>query len=213
MDIIWEISVPVRSQFATLMPSWEHVTTVKCRVCGRSISEDVDRLTAWWEEGRHCVGDFTFAIGHLIATRMVCDELRERFRGFRACPVDVRGALIRDTTPTDSLPSEAMPDLCWLKVTAEAPLLPQSTVVVDYSCPACDFVQYRQFIGIETKNSRRHVARTPGKGFFFSRDALGDSDIFRPRFTGFELCTQRVKDYVEKRGFSNIEFLNVGELV
>jgi len=92
-------------------------------------------------------------------------------------------------------------------------LHPSSTVEVDYTCEACDVVRYKRFFGIEKKNSRCHVPRTPGEGLFFRRSDLGGAGFFKPRHAGFRLCTQQARVFIEEQQYTNVEFMEVGELL
>ena len=59
-----------------------------------------------------------------------------------------------------------------------------------------------------------HIPRSRGEGLFVRRAELGDADIFRIReFPGPIYCTDRVKDFIEASGFTNVDFLEVGDVV
>ena len=105
------------------------------------------------------------------------------------------------------------PPLCELHLVKEVDFHPASTVVVESSCSECAYKAYKEFLGIEKKTSRRHVPREKGKGFFFVENALANCDFFKPRNTELPLCTQEVKEFMEKMKYTNVEFLEVGELL
>ena len=65
----------------------------------------------------------------------------------------------------------------------------------------------------ERRNSvRTKTTRLPNAGLFVrSADLSGDS-LFRVfEFPGWVLCTDPVREFVTQRGFSNVEFLEMGE--
>ncbi len=219
--IVWQIQVPVGSGFAELLVLHDQQpqAPVVCEVCGRR--SDSGPLRVEWDQGSDAIADFTFARGHIVIKEQVADQLALRCSGFRKGPVEMpdHPNLHRPSGPRARrkrqvwLPYEGQA-LCELLVTHEVDMRSESTAVVEHICHACGRIIYAAFNGIERKNSRGRTPRESGKGLFFTAASIeGDAEIFRPRFTGLTLCTTKVKEYIEQQGYTNVEFLEVGELV
>lgn len=221
---VFDISVLVGNEYAELLNLWIDWPAQTCRNCGQAIppiENYVRHIDVEWADGSDVIGDFVFALmGPIVVKSEIADELLQRFRGF------VKGELRMPDHPNLRKPTRVTkrtpkrvwlpyegPELCYIKITKDVPLLPLSTVNVESICDECGSIVYESFEGIERHDSREHVARTPGKGFFFDEDAVGDSDFFRPEFTGFTLCTDTARQFMLDRGYTNVEFLEVGDII
>lgn len=59
-----------------------------------------------------------------------------------------------------------------------------------------------------------HVPRLPGKGVFVHEAELKGANIFRlEEARGRILCTERLKELIEQNGFTNVEFVEVGDVL
>jgi hypothetical protein len=218
---VWKLYVPIGGQYADLVAlALDPPKARTCKVCGNKPWVDDDHVEVVWEPGADQIADFTNGVGCIIVKEEIADALLSRFKGFEKGRVvmapDPKGKRPKRITKRTKLrvwlPYDG-PPLVWLHIVHEAPLLPQSTVTVEEHCPTCGYTLYREFVGIEEKNSARHTRRQPGKGFFFSHQALAGRDFFCPKHTGFNLCTDRAKEFILSRGWNNIEFLEVGDIL
>ena len=58
-----------------------------------------------------------------------------------------------------------------------------------------------------------HFPRTPGKGLYIADSDVDGSDIFRvDEFPAWIFCKDTTKDFIIAQGFTNINFLEYGEL-
>jgi hypothetical protein len=56
--------------------------------------------------------------------------------------------------------------------------------------------------------------RVPGKGLFVAASDVKDAPIFRTEeFTRAVWCTDEVKSFIEREGFTNVDFLEYGDVV
>ena len=222
VEKIWQLQVPLGNEFAemrSLHVPPDPAAASQCPACGAR-RWNPPPLTVEWEEGSDEVADFVSAVARIVVRVSVADELLARFHGFEKGPVIMSdhpklhrpARVTKRTRPRVWLPYQG-PDLCELLVTRELPLLPESTVTVESMCSACGRVVYGAVEGCEQKNSRSHVCRQPGKGFFFSHALLTTDGFFRPQWMWYILCTGPVKEFIEARGFTNIEFLQAGDAV
>ncbi|MEQ8791448.1 MAG: hypothetical protein RIC55_34615 [Pirellulaceae bacterium] len=215
--MIWKLQAPVRSQFARLTSIYVKPTERTCEVCGHAVIPD---LLVEWADGSDVIGDFIHAGARIVVRESAADRLRERFTGFEKAPVKMLDhpklyspeRITKRTPKRIWLPYEG-PPLCELRVSRHVELAPESTVVIERVCGACGAIVYKGFEGMETKNSRVHTPRAPGKGLFVKRSQLEGDDFFKPRDTGLSLCTEAVKEYIQEQGFSNIDLLEAGELL
>lgn len=61
---------------------------------------------------------------------------------------------------------------------------------------------------------RIRVPRTPGKGIYVEISELGDSDIFKlNELSGGVICTDRMRDFILKKEYTNVTFFEIGETV
>jgi hypothetical protein len=216
---IWALKIPVvGSVCAELNELWIETPTITCAKCSGDISPPADHIEVEWDDGSDLICDFTFASGTIVLKAAIADELLRKFKGF------VKGEVRMPDHPALRRPKNASkrrkkrvwlpyegPELCYMRFTREVALHPSSTVEVETSCEECGVV-YKRFIGLEEK-SPRHVRRKPGKGFFIERKLLRGDDFFRPKYTGFTLCTDKARGFILERGYKNIDFLEVGDLL
>ena len=218
---VWKLHVPIESRYAALDLLYQQPLEMEvCEACGRRIRKDSGPLRVEWVEGSAEIGDFTYCRGALVVKETVAEELIRTFPGLAKGVVEMpdHPNLRKPSHPEQKsvprvwLPYEG-PPLCRLKVLHEVDIDPISTVEIDYTCEECGVVRYSRLIGIERKTSRRHTSRAPDKGLFFRRSAIGKSEIFLARHTGLHLCTDLAKEFIEKKQYSNVEFLEVGDVI
>jgi hypothetical protein len=57
------------------------------------------------------------------------------------------------------------------------------------------------------------VPREKEQGFFVSKEEIGGYDFFHPEDSSFCLCTEKVKQFIESKGYTNVYFLEVGDII
>jgi len=72
---------------------------------------------------------------------------------------------------------------------------------------------YGCFDGISKLEDGVIIPRETGKGFFISRKEIDNFDFFHPEDSTVCLCTEKVKSFVENAGYTNVCFLEAGEIV
>ena len=97
----------------------------------------------------------------------------------------------------------------------------RSTLELVRSCEKCGRREYK-YLGIEEPPHEEKVGerwemvprrpRQPGMGVILPQSAVGDNDFF-DYGNNFHMCTQRAKDYIESREWTNIEFVEYGEII
>jgi hypothetical protein len=181
-----------------------------------------------WEAGSEIVGDFTW-VGfgaEAFVTEAVLEALSERLSGFEPGPVEMFEEpdldRAKETKPRVWLPYEG-PRLFELLIT-DWVHLDGGRSSIRPSAPKCSTCGSEAFHveGVERRDSRWdkgrkelvriHRPRLPGQGIYIAEHDLGGTSIFRIyEQPGAVFCTDRVRDFVSERGFSNVSFLERGE--
>jgi hypothetical protein len=207
---------PLGAAYGYFYPDTKHPT--RLRVCSddcpvsshKLIPPDPFELS--YSGGRE--GDFAVAVVAMLARQSVALELEAMFSGLSVCPISLRkpggrrGAVLedryRELRPALDLPPS--PEKSSLEIVAE--------------CPRCGQRTYR-LLGVQTEPSEVEVdgrwigvpgkSRVSGKGIIASQADLHGADFFV--FLGRLICRETVKDHIEGRGYTNVEFWEYGELV
>jgi hypothetical protein len=182
-----------------------------------------------WEPGSDVVGDFVWlGFGsEVVVTEHVLAVVQAHFEGFEPGPVEMveepdqsPGKRRKRRVP---LPYRG-PALHELWVTAWAHLdRDHSSVELERRCGTCG-TEFWSVYGVERWDSdlvagrgqlvRTKTERLPGAGIFVREADLGGADIFRVhKFPGWVFCTDSVRKLVEKEGFSNVAFLEMGDTI
>jgi hypothetical protein len=162
--------------------------------------------------------------------KSVFDALARKFRGIHTEPVDmVQDPRLRSpkrasarNKPRVWLPYSG-PELVELWLDHVTPFLPATTTQVDWHCDNCGR-EPRSITGVETKSHRYDQnkkdlvpdvhPRAHGQGVFVAAANVKDHPIFRlEEFSGSILCTDKVKSFIESEGFTNVDFLEYGDVV
>lgn len=202
-----------------------------CPECGASRQRRVPPLIIEWLPGSDRVGDFVWPGGDVVVAQPVRDALEKTYRGFELKPVEMRqdpklkrpGRIRKGTEPRVWLPYEG-PALYELWVTAWVHAdLELSTIRQVEACATCGHSAY-EVGGVEVRKARWdaakkelvpvHSPRRPGEGIYVHEDDLQGADIFGVHeLPGWVLCTARVRALVEDLRFTNVSFLEVGDIL
>jgi len=210
----WSLKSSLGQGYADLYPYYHPSNEILCSECNRKAP--VNYMKAHWEEGSDQIGDFTSATGLLAIKKTVLNLILQHFKGLESFPINFisnpRYKRSTKSRPLISFPYQG-PELVEIRAFYEIPLHSDSSVEIEECCKKCNRVTYKKFVGIEEKNSSKHRKRIPGMGFFFNAEDRNDYDFFKPKDTGFILCTDDVKNFIIRKKFTNIDFLEVGEFV
>lgn len=215
----WALWIPTGDEYASMVPLYDESTEmpVLCGLCARTT---IERLLVEWDDGSDVVGDFVHAMGRIVVQSRVANRLLKHFTGFKKGAVEMYDhpnlrlpkRVTRRTARRVWLPYDG-PKLCELVISREVPLHPKSTVEIEFVCRLCGRIQCKAFLGVAEKSLEKTIRRKQGKGLFFRKQDLKGSDLFRPKCTGWNLCTDRAKQFMRKEGYTNIEFLEVGDIL
>jgi hypothetical protein len=230
---IWNMIDPQDQRFAQawLRGPWVPENSPGlCQECGSSQQVRGQPMGMEWEEGTALIGDFVWPSGFDLAIQeTVFDRLLQQFHGFEKGLITMYQdpklkkptRITKRTKPRIWLPYDG-PVLFDLWITKIVPMHPNTTAVLVKACHTCGMKKYR-LKGVEIwkhkydKSLRKrievHQERVPEQGLFVSKIDLGDADIFRVANFRYILCTDRVKEFIEREGFSNVKFLEYGEVL
>jgi len=237
--IIWNLSEERDSAYAepALRGAWSKGYV--CKECTASTEKRTQPLIVEWQPGSDRIADISWAsTGCPVITERVHKLLSERFRGYEPGPVEmVQNPRLKRpqrntkrTKPRVWLPYQG-PPLFELWITARVHMDADRTHArLVKACSKCGYKRW-ELEGYErwenqvkyqdcpdggrtyTVTSIRHP-RAPGKGLFIRADALNSRDIFQAiEFPGWILCTDSVKTFIEAQGFTNVDFVAMGELI
>lgn len=191
------------------------------RVCQRDdcpLGPYVDKPTRLaelsWSGGD--LGDFSSGIGRLIAKRSVAEHLRDRFPCIDLHAIDV----VAPRGSKGSRLEESVRHIVPRQTLAYDPLL--SSLEVEQRCDACCRMTYR-IAGVETrpefaswKESQPSIPgrrRVKGMGIMVYRAQLQDAPIFCYGRIYPVFVTSEVKEFVEALGWTNVVFLEYGDVL
>jgi hypothetical protein len=231
---LWYIAEPLDTEFAradSRSPP-QRITPSLCDRCSRGARYIKSKpLIFEWEAGADDIADFIWPdVTRVVVRKTVFEVLAREFRGIHAEPVEmVQDPKLKQpkrrtsrTKPRIWLPYSG-PELVELWTDHEVPYLPETTTEIPWQCKKCGN-EPRMLSGFERKSHLydrekgilvpNHQPRVPGKGVFVAASEVKDSPIFRlQEFTGPILCTDEVKSFVERQGFTNIDFREYGDIV
>lgn len=233
---IWQFSDPYDYSYAiaTRLGTWHpEKSGGVCPVCGATRQRRVRPLVIEWEPGSDVVGDFSWPGlgGDIIVTDRVARSMVRRVCGFEFRPVRMVGPELgagegeqshQRARPRVHLPYEG-PKLYDLWVTCWAHVdMDRSSVALQSSCDACGWRSF-EVEGIEKELAewddrsgelaRVRTPRVPGKGLYVSEGQLANCDVFRiHEFPECVLCTDRVRDLVQRERFTNVDFMEMGDV-
>ena len=185
-----------------------------------------------WKPGSTIISDFIWPHGfagalHVVAKADVAKELVANFSG--AILLEVRVAPPEDGRQRSNLvpyPYDG-PPLCviWIPQLASADenLSTYSDELTEYGFEQTVYHGVEQWdydwdadwdTPTDPGFAMVHTERKPGQGMFVLEQELAGNDFVRQRqWPGAHLCTDKVREFVLARGFTNIVFLEVGNVI
>lgn len=223
---IWRLADPFDYRFARAARRGAWSTgTGPCAECGAASQERVKPLILEWESGGETLGDFSWpGFGDNVAvTERVREHLNKHSHGFDFGPVEITGPrLPRVSQKRAAFQGENELAEIWVRSCVD--MDPgRSTAWLVKRCAVCGREQYmledverdQTEWDTERKELVRHrFARRSGRGLYVAQQDLDGASIFRVRqLPSWILCADDVKDSIEARSFTNIDFLEVGEVI
>ena len=178
--------------------------------------EKGERIRVTWNDylsKGNLVPDFLYS-SYVICKREIAMELKQRFEKLEIGELEwhknPKEIVAKNIHRLRWLPKEEV-DLVHIYSKIYIPILPQSTVIIEKRANGEEYID--SYIGVESIIGTKHTPREFGKGIFIDKRELGDFDFFSIEKSYPLLCTENVKKYIEKRRFSNVLFLEVGDVV
>jgi len=186
----------------------------------------VQPLIVEWEPSSTLIGDFTVCWNGVCMRRAVADELLNLgVRGFEPGPVEVRENSERRKRKAKNRVKcpYVGPPLAELWITKWVRMDPERTTYEEETLS--DGTVRKGLVGIPRKESDWNqdtgeyrewwIPREPGKGLYVRREALEGCQIFKVSdFSGgAPRCTDEFKNLVESKGYTNVAFREIGEVI
>jgi hypothetical protein len=177
-----------------------------------------DPYPVWWQSCCSSktlnMGDFVGLIGDVAARKEIFEELSSKFYGLRGIPIEV----IKPKSKTELFRGKYIKFEPLLKVPISTDTL---TVKYGKTCSLCKRSSATLY-GMEQPAQdvlsvwpnftfRDYVPRKDREGFCVRESMISGYDFFQGHT--FLLCTEEVKNYVELRSWSNVSFVEYGEVI
>lgn len=167
-----------------------------------------------WHRNPTRLGDFTLAGGSVAVKRYIAEELRVLFSGWEPGPVELLPG-----PPELAFDNDVLREM-WVTAWVE-PNMERSTFEVFQQCPTCGKTLLL-LTGEQVERgdtllkggdgvAKQSVPRMPGQGLFVRESDLAGVSIFRTEQFGGPFVTEDFANYVRRRGFTNVDFREVGE--
>jgi hypothetical protein len=200
---VYRIAVGINSKFAHIHAQ-----------IGQDFSKEIKVM---WDDclaKGNIVPDFIYS-AYIICKKEIAKNLKDNFNGLSVTSLNweknPKELCAKNTNRLKWLP-KCKTEMACIFTTVDVPILPQSTVKYGISgLTGKDCI--KEIIGSAKVHGDNIIPREKGKGLFFNQKDIGDYAFFKPMSTFFLLCTEAVKEYVENKQYSNILFLEVGEII
>lgn len=181
---------------------------------GQDFSMGIKVMWDDWLAKGNIVPDFVYST-YIICKKEIAMDLENKFKGLNIASLkwekNPKEVCAKDINRLKWLPKEKI-EMVSLFTTIDIPILQQSTVRYGISgLTGKDCI--KEVIGSAKVHGNNIIPREKGKGLFFSQKDIGDYDFFKPMNAFFLLCTEKVKEFIEDKQYSNIIFLEIGEIV
>lgn len=209
MNMIYRIDLPDNYQYARFgtLGTWEpDPSPGLCIGCGMSRQKRVPPQIIEWLPGSDIVGDFAWrsVSFELVAKFEIAKELKRKFSGFEIHKITMHQepSINPPQNPKRAKKKRIFlpytgPEICELWITSWVNLnVELSNLELEKKCKICSYNFYK-----------------PQKeGVVIDRNSWDGSDFFRPhQFSGLILCTERVKEFIERENYSNVTFKTYAE--
>lgn len=193
---IFEIYIPFKNNLATLRP----VLNKK----NYFIWDD-------WDIIDNSILDFIPTHYNIVGRQNCLEDLSLNFNGISLKEIKIeqnpKEKKVKNKESLKWLPNN-YPKLLKLEVTKKVPLNSKSTVLYDED----GYIE--EIEGIEEVRGNEIIKlREQGKGLFINKEDVKNVSFFSPINTSYSLCTEHVKEYIEEKKYTNICFLEVGNII
>lgn len=180
--------------------------------------EPKEGITVMWDDWLvkgNIIPDFIFSVYSISKTKII-EDLQNRFNGLEKIKLlwekNPKEEVAKNIHRLKWLPKEKV-DLSAMITTAQIPFLSQSTVVYSMDSGGKKYID--KVIGIENYYGGNLLPRESGKGFFFDKKAISDYDSFTPiDIPNTRIyCTEKVKLYIQDKEYTNVYFIEVGDII
>lgn len=200
---VYRISVGINSKFAHIHAQM-----------GQNLLNGIKVMWDDWLAKGNVVPDFVYS-AYTICKKEVAKDLNDKFKGLSIANLswekNPKELCAKDRNRLKWLPKETI-EMVSVFTLVDVPILSQSTVKYGISgLTGRDCI--KEILGSAKVHGDSIIPREKDRGLFFSQKDIGDYAFFKPVNTFFLLCTEAVKEYIESKQYSNIIFLEVGDII
>ncbi len=181
---------------------------------GQDLSKGIKVMWDDWLAKGNSIPDFVYS-AYIICRETIAFDLNNKFKGLNISKlewtINPKELCAKDKSRLKWLPKEKI-ELVNIFTEVDISILPQSTVkygISGLTGKKC----IKRIVGGSEIYKGSVIPREKDKGLFFDKKEVGDYDFFKPKNTFFLLCTETAKKYVEEKQYSNICFLEIGDVV
>lgn len=181
---------------------------------GQNLSKGIKVMWDDWIAKGNVIPDFVYS-AYTICKKEIADNLQKHFVGLKLVELNFeknpKELIAKNLNRLKWLPKENV-ELTGIDTDVEIPVLPQSTLrfgISGLTGKEC----IKEIIGAEILKGDNIIPREAGKGIFFKAEDIGGYNFFKPIAYPFLLCTEEVKFYIQEQGYSNIIFLEIGDVI
>ncbi len=204
--LIYELYIDFNGEYARLSPYEE---------LNEKQPEPMKFIWNSWGADNKKIADFIPTFFSLVAKESIVDTLVSLFIGITKKQIEVVD-LVTDSKKKSRLkwyPVE-YPVLAKIEMTKRVSLLSNSTVDIEEEIDKGKVRRIlRNITGVAQLEDGVIIPRESGKGFFIAKNEIDNFDFFHPEDSCICLCTEKVKRFVENKGYTNVYFLEAGEIV
>lgn len=224
--ILYRLTDPMNSAYtkASRIGTWKKKPIKSCILCGYPQAERTQPLIIEWETGSSKIGDFTWP-GYddcTIVNKKVVEVLERHTTGMGFGPVEIVPNTTSRKKPSVTLPyNEA--DLFELWIPSLIPVDFERSSIKTYNCTECSGRRYEienveqitaSYNAVLKKLIKTKTPRQKAKGIYLISNHLKGLEVFRVlEFPTWIFCTERVKDLIIASELTNIDFLEMGEVI
>ena len=224
---LYEVVIDPKGERSYFIPQGPATTYDRCcEHCRGAIEPTGKALEVKWNGGNE-PGDFVCTIGGMCAKRHVAEELSHAFNELTLHEVTILNRL----NPTDKKRRNYYvgEDIVEIRSPLRVELDAHRCTIEDNDrafvpCPVCgrvvgnlegiELLPTESYVrNVRPPNYKRRVPREHGKGVFLFMDELKGSDFFSLGGSFHMFCTEQARDFILDRGFSNVDFREVGLLL
>jgi hypothetical protein len=202
--LVYRVAVGLNSNYAQLRSNSNQII---------SKGNPIEIMWEDWGVAGNKINDFIFCVGFIYCKEDVAKELCEKFNTLKTFNIkwtnNPKELAAKNKKKLKWLPKEK-PNLKILYTDTEKNILEKSTVTYTIR----DGIKYiHKMEGVSEIRGDRIIPREKGKGIYFDKNEINGINIFKPKNSGFVFCDEIFKKHCKEKEYTNVQFLEYGEII